>query len=389
MKILHITPSYKPAYVYGGPIYSVSAICEAQAALGHDVTVFTTNANGATNLSFPKTKLNIISYVSVIYFKRITGDHTHISPVLWFKLCKTCKDYDVIHLHSWWSALIVGCAWILLFRGKRFILSPRGMFSGYSFTHNKLKIKKYILFKFLSYPVLCNQVFHATANSEKLEIVELFGADAKVFTLPNLLTFPLISESDIVQTNKLKKINILFISRIDKKKGIEILLEAVSYLSKKNIAYGLTIIGTGDSDYLENLHSLSKKINTDDNIVWKGLVEWGEKFNDILYSDLLVLPSYNENFANIILETLYAGRPVIVSKYVGLSDYVENNKMGYVIDTDPRELVLAIEKVISERPLWHEKSLEMHRKVKIDFNSNFLANEYIHAYSLLRNNDTV
>ena len=86
MTILQIVPSYKPAFVYGGPIYSISALCEAQAALGHTVSVFTTNANGGSNLDVPLGIVQSVNNINVTYFPRITGDHTHISPKLWLRL---------------------------------------------------------------------------------------------------------------------------------------------------------------------------------------------------------------------------------------------------------------------------------------------------------------
>lgn len=46
MRILHVVPSYLPAMRYGGPIYSVHALCAALARLGHDVNVYTTNVDG-------------------------------------------------------------------------------------------------------------------------------------------------------------------------------------------------------------------------------------------------------------------------------------------------------------------------------------------------------
>jgi len=50
LKILHVIPAYKPAYVYGGPTRSTAELCEALANKGHEVTVYATKANGKTDL---------------------------------------------------------------------------------------------------------------------------------------------------------------------------------------------------------------------------------------------------------------------------------------------------------------------------------------------------
>jgi len=388
MKIIHLTPSYKPAYVYGGPIYSVSALCKAQVAIGHEVFVFTTNANGSENLSVPLNEVQWINGVGVRYFPRITGDHTHVSLKMWWYLYKEAKNYHIVHLHSWWSILMMGCAWILKFKGIPFILSPRGMFSFYSFNHNIHPIKKKVFFGWLSKPVLKSQTFHATANSEAKEIKSLFGENAKVFTLPNLLQFPELSlhtiqnDSKVITSNSNSPIKLLFISRIDKKKGIELLLTAIKLLKNAGINVELTIIGTGSDSYLKKLKQLVDSLEIANNVVWKGSVEWRAKFDDILHTEVLVLPSYNENFANIILETLYSGRPVILTKYVGLSDYVAENNMGWVIDTKPEDIVDAVKNYSEEKQVWKEKALSMHHQVEKDFNQKFLAEQYVMNYKI-------
>ena len=380
MTILQIVPSYKPAYVYGGPIYSISALCEAQAALGHKVTVFTTNANGVNNLNVPLGSIQSINNVGVIYFPRITGDHTHISPKLWLHLFNDAKKYDVIHLHSWWSVLMIGCAWILKLKGVKFVFSPRGMFSNYSFNHNTNLIKKGIFFNLLTKPVLRKQIFHATAPSEENEIKELFGINTNSFTLPNLLQFPELSLSALQNHQQKDTVNLLFISRVDKKKGIELLLKAIQLLKKEKLSIHLKVIGTGSNDYIQELKDLANSLGISEIVEWKGSVEWKAKFDDILNADILVLPSYNENFANIILETLYAGRPVILTKYVGLSDYVSSQNMGWVIDTSPEDIVDAVKKYMTDKLDWQSKSFQMHHQILADYNQTVLAEKYISYY---------
>ena len=379
MTILQIVPSYKPAFVYGGPIYSISALCEAQAALGHTVSVFTTNANGGSNLDVPLGIVQSVNNINVTYFPRITGDHTHISPKLWLRLWRDAHKYDVIHLHSWWSVLMIGCAWILKIKGVRFVFSPRGMFSNYSFNHNINPIKKGVFWGLLTKPALKKQVFHATAISEQQEIEQLFGKDVSVFTLPNLLQFQDLSVEAIQMHHQKEIVNLLFISRVDRKKGIELLLKAVQLL-KEQVPVSLTVIGGGDEDYVEELKQLATSLAISELIIWKGAVEWRAKFDDILNADLLVLPSYNENFANIILETLYAGRPVILTKYVGLHDYVSANNMGWVIDTNPEEIATAVKEYASNKTLWQDKSVKMHQQILKDFNQRALAEKYINQY---------
>src|SRR5262245_35937718 len=53
LRLLHVVPSYLPATVYGGPLYSIHGLCKALAEYGHDVSVFTTNLDGERDMDLP------------------------------------------------------------------------------------------------------------------------------------------------------------------------------------------------------------------------------------------------------------------------------------------------------------------------------------------------
>src|SRR5687768_15867377 len=99
MKILHVTPCYKPAYIYGGITESISRLCTAMAQSGHSVYVFTTTANGNKELPVVAGKEHDVDGVKVIYFRRLTKDPTHVSPALWTHLWKNCHRFDAVHIH--------------------------------------------------------------------------------------------------------------------------------------------------------------------------------------------------------------------------------------------------------------------------------------------------
>ena len=91
MNILIVIPSYKPAFVYGGPIYSVSRLAEALVQIGNSVTVYTTNANGAEDLNITIGESVDVDGVNVLYFKRWTRGHSNFSPTLLLRLIKNAK----------------------------------------------------------------------------------------------------------------------------------------------------------------------------------------------------------------------------------------------------------------------------------------------------------
>ncbi|HEU0065269.1 MAG TPA: glycosyltransferase, partial [Flavisolibacter sp.] len=172
MKILFISPSYKPAYCYGGPTVSVSQLAETLVQLGNEVTIYTTTANGKTELEVKENERVILNGVAVYYFKRLTGDHTHISFALWNKLNNTVDQFDIIHLQSWWSILIAGSAFICAIKKKKYIISPRGMLSAYTFQTGSSFYKK-ILHQLIGKRLLKNSYLHATSVLEWKELLKL------------------------------------------------------------------------------------------------------------------------------------------------------------------------------------------------------------------------
>jgi len=329
MNILFIVPSYKPAYVYGGPIESVAKLCEGLTLRGHNVDVFTTTANGEKELSVLPGKRMNVGGVLVTYFRRVTGDPTHVSPALWKRLYSTVGSYDVVHIQSWWNILVVISALICHVKGAKVIVSPRGMLSRYILNSGSSRAKK-IIHNTVGRYALSRSYFHATAASEYEECTGLIKG-WKGFVIPNILSLP-----DIPITKKGNSVfTLIFLSRIHPKKGLEILFEALAKI-EANIV--LNIAGTGEADYINTLKILAQKLKIEKKIHWLGWLDRTEKFNALMQADLFVLVSRNENFANVVIESLHMGTPVLISEDVALSGFVRENNLGWVSSLDPDDV---------------------------------------------------
>jgi glycosyltransferase involved in cell wall biosynthesis len=321
MKILHIVPSYKPAYIYGGPIESVSKLCEGLVKAGHDVDVFTTTANGKTELPVEAGKTINIDGVNVTYFKRITKDHTHISPALWKHLYINVKSYDIINIQSWWSFLVIIAACICHFKGVKVVVSPRGMLSPFIFNSGQVRKKK-LIHALIGRWALSKSWFHATADAEVIECKKVIPG-WKGFMIANNVTLPdlpLVKKENDVFT-------LIFMSRIHYKKGIEMLLHAVRDLPFPVL---LRIAGSGNTEYTHRLKMIVKDFGIEDKVEWLGWVDRESKFKILMDADLFILTSFNENFANVVVESLHMGTPVLVSEEVALSKFVRDHNVGWV-----------------------------------------------------------
>ncbi len=369
MKILIISPSYKPAYYYGGPIYSVAYLAE-NLNKQNEVLVLSTLANGKEELTFQPNSKQDINGVSVLFFKRQTKDHSHFSIGLFQYLWNHGNSYDVVHIQSWWNLTAIFSALIAYIKGMKYIVSPRGMLSPYTYNSSAFKrIIHFIIGDFL----LKKSVLHLTSIDEENKIKQL-NPLYKTFVLPNYI------DTTVIKTDRVasEKFGLLFLGRIHQKKGIDILLDSLSMLS---FDFELNIVGEGDKMYEQELKLKAEKLGIQNKIHWLGSKLAEEKYKMYTNADVMILPSRDENFANTVLESLLCGTAVLLSKNVGLSDFVDKNELGWIYNAEAKELKIAIEKAhkdVSKRNKIREIAASI---VMNEFNAEELTNKYLNNYT--------
>jgi glycosyltransferase involved in cell wall biosynthesis len=373
LKILHLNAAYKPAYVYGGPTMSVAMLCEYLAAAGHEITVFTTTANGPTELPLSEDGV-LIDHVTVFRFKRVTFDHTHFSPGLLRRLWREARGFDIVHVHAWWNLVsVLGCL-VALIRGVPVVVSPRGTLSAYSFaTHNK--VVKRLIHLLLGKPLLQKCHIHATSEQERAAVKKLIKP-TRVFVLANLVSLPAYTIRQAVPAGG--ALRLIFFSRIDAKKGLDILFRA---LARVTIPYSLTVAGNGDPGYIAGLQQLATGLAIAGNLTWAGF-QSEDKFRLLSTHDLFVLPSRDENFANTIIESLAVGTPVLISDRIGLKDYIQANQLGWICGATVSALAAAINAIGTD----HLQALAAIRQmapplIYRDFAPEQLVRQYIQQYT--------
>ena len=352
---------------------SVSMLSEQLVKAGMMVDVFTTTANGKTELAINTGKPVMIDSVNVTYFARITKDHTQFSPTLLIHLWKKAKDYDVIHIHAWWNLVaVLGCL-VATLKKVPVVVSPRGTLSSYSFGNKNNGIKA-LIHQLATRPLLKKCFIHATSDNEYRSLKKIVQAK-KFFNLPNFIR---LEENKSYSKPKPEKfLKIIFFSRIEEKKGLDILLNA---LKEVTLAYRLTVAGDGQAAYVEALKELAKKNNIDAFVDWVGF-QGDRKFELLHQHDLFVLPSYDENFGNVIIESLSVGTAVLIGDNVGLADYVIENRMGWVCETNVSSVSLAINAINNQRDELLRIKKEAPNKILNDFNANNLVPKYIDIYN--------
>lgn len=161
-------------------------------------------------------------------------------------------------------------------------------------------------------------------------------------TAPVLLTTTEVRDSLVEDYDNSRRTgeirNLLFLARLDKRKGIYETIETFALL-KKGYPY-LTLNICGDSDdrqFVQEVKNFAAKKNVKD-IVFHGAVVGREKIQAFKDNDLYILPTYEEGMATSQLEAMAFGLPIISRPEGGIKDHFVNGEMGYLVDSlDPHE----------------------------------------------------
>ena len=225
--------------------------------------------------------------------------------------CNLLNDIrpDIVHVNCCWmpqSAFTQKWAQKL---GYKVILSPHGMLEPWIISRHYWTKKVPALLLYQKAAVVNADCIHATAESEKVNILKL-GYNDKIEVVANGIDVDSIAMKD----NWGSKKNILFLSRIHVKKGIEFLLEAVATLKEKMDGYTVNVAGEGDTEYIVSLKNKAKSLGIENMLNFCGGVYGEKKWKLFREADVFVLPTYSENFGIVVAEALACGTPVITTK---------------------------------------------------------------------------
>lgn len=362
---------------------SVARLAEELASAGQDITVLATTANGQTELNVPVGVPQNVDGVIVYYFKRWTKDHTHFSPALLWFLHQEIKRHKrnkqlIVHIHAWWNLVSIFACFVAKWHGIKVVLSPRGMLTSYTLGNRNSRFKE-LLHKFIGKKLLAYSHIHATSLKELEDVSKNFEVNG-ITVIPNFVAFPNSNFPPTETSTNQNDYQLLFISRVEQKKGLELLFEA---LTKVDIPWQLTIAGSGENSYLDQLRQLTATLGIAQKIKWLGHVPNEKKFQLMAGKDLMVLTSYNENFANVVMESLAMGTPVLLSQEVGLADYVSNNELGWITSLNSEDIAAQLTSSFQDVGKRQYIRSIAPRLVKEDLDSNKLKAQYMNMYQHL------
>lgn len=350
MRILHVVPTYIPAWRYGGPIHSVHGLCRALAARGHDVHVATTNVDGDSDSDVRLDGPVALDGVAVHYFPSARMRRLYYSPPMHRYLAAELARFDVVHTHSTFLWPTTAAARIARVKGTPYVLSPRGMLVGELIRRRSRWLKQAWIALFERRNVESAAAVHFTSVVERDDVLAAGFRPRRTFVIPNGFDPPPQDRGAAAIPPGLPRPYVLFLGRISWKKGLDRLVAALAQAAGVN----LVVAGNDDEGYWPTIAALARELGVDGRIYYVGFVEGDAKSALLSNAVALALPSYSENFANVVLESMAAGTPVAVCPEVGAAEIVAQTASGIVAAGEPAVFGAALARLVADRALRDE-----------------------------------
>ncbi len=393
MKILHIVPTYVPAYRYGGPIESVHNLNVGLVKAGADVTVYTTNIDGFGVLDMPLNREINMDGVKIWYFP-ITFRPWQYSYNLHKFLVKNAENFDLIHITSVFLSISTLGAYYAKKLKKPYVISPRGNLMISPLNKGRMKwFKKWLYILFIERRNLRDaDVVHFTVSSEKDDYIKNKFPYKRLIVLPNIINASRFNRTDIIPAYLRNRFNlqidkkiVLYLGRLNWIKGFDTLIPSFKKVIEKEPKAVLIIVGGDDNGYKKSIVDLIEKNNLVEFVLFTGALTGNEKKSALSDSDLFILPSYSESFGMAAIEAMFFEVPVIVTEGVGIASIIKKAKAGIVIKKDEKELSRAIIAVLSNMDKFKEMRKLGKRLVEREFSQNRIAKQFIMEYRMIIN----
>lgn len=248
---------------------------------------------------------------------------------------------DIVHVNCCWTP---DCAMIQRLaqkRGYKVVLTPHGMLEPWIIKRHYWTRKVPALWLYQKAAVQRADCVQATAESERDNLLKLgYNSNIKVVRLG------IDAESIEMKRSWKKSRQILFLSRVHVKKGINFLVEAADVLHNELQGYKILVAGEGDADYVEAMKRMIWDRGLQDIVKLIGGVYGDEKWRLFQTSDFFVLPTHSENFGLAIAESLASGTPVITTVGTPWSD-LNSSEAGAWIEIGTKPLVETLRRFLS------------------------------------------
>jgi glycosyltransferase involved in cell wall biosynthesis len=357
LKILQVVPYFPPAYAFGGPVIVSYQISKELVRRNNQITIYSSDAKDMkTRICLSDQKISDsmqVYYFRIISMKIVEWLNLFITPGLFIRGNKEIKNFDLIHLHEYYTFQNIIISYLADKFNIPYVVQTHGSLTMVG-AHKKWKWLYNACFGFR---ILKNASKIIALNKMEAQQCNSMGIlDNKIVIIPNGLD--LSQYANLSPKNSFKnKYNItnhqkiiLYLGRIHKTKGIDLLIKAFAYLFHEMKYFNaLLVIAGPDDGYLNEARSLVSSLGVSDLVLFTGFINNQDKISVLVDSDVFVTPSFY-GFPITFLEACATGTPIITTNFGDKLEWIDG-QVGYVTTFSHNELAKAIYAVISNDEL--------------------------------------
>jgi len=358
MRILQVTLGFHPARAWGGPVQIVHQNGRELARRGHDVTVYCTNLLDKKHAIAPGTFEREVDGLRVRYFStwRLPFWPGTLGPI-WLPdlpatLASEIRTFDVVHLNGYRNLMLVPAAQAARRAGVPFVIQPHGAIP---VIVNSLAVKR-LYDRWLGRQELDGvSAVIVGQQSEREQALSLGIAPERIRIIPNGLASdgnaqPVPEAGSFRRRYRVPndRLLILFLGRINRKKGVDMLVEAFARMRTRDTH--LVIAGPDDGQLAE-VTTLIERHDLGDRTTLTGLLSGSDVGAAYRDSDLFVLPCRTDTFPMAIVEACQAGMPMVVTDGCEIADLLRD-RVASIVPFDPGDFAEAMDTLLEDRDLY-------------------------------------
>jgi glycosyltransferase involved in cell wall biosynthesis len=379
MRVLHVISGLDPRA--GGPAAAVAGLASAQLREGLDVRVIST-WRGSSAPPDDALRKRIAAPVTLVGPAR---GKLQRHPDLKRQVDRAVADADIVHVHALWEDIQHQAARAARRRRVPYIFRPCGMLDPWSLAQSQWTKKLYLAWRLRADLNGAATLHYTAARARDLAaplalrpptLIEPNGVSLDEFDpLPPAGSFrqryPQVDQRRVV----------LFLSRLHRKKGLELLLAAFAGAEVGNAM--LIVAGPAEADYLDSIRRIVRRHKLDDRVLFTGMLYGAERIAALADADLFVLPSHQENFGIAVIEALAAGTPVIVSDQVNIYQEIVDAGVGEAVPLDGAKLAAALSRWLGDSALREAASKRARPFVRARYDWHQIARRWVKHYARL------
>lgn len=390
LRIVHIVPSI--SLVYGGPSQMVRGLAAAQAAAGAEVTILTTNANGDRGqapLDVPLNQPIPEAGYHVRYFRCAPFRRYKFSLDLLTWLAAHAQDFDIAHIHALFSPISTAAATVARSRRLPYLLRPLGTLDPADL--RKKRWLKQIYGRLLERPNLAGAAAVHFTSDQEAKISERFGAQTRDWVIPLGVSLPEPETAPSPEAMRAKyglpgdRPLVLFMSRLDPKKGLELLIPALEAIAAEGLPFHWVVAGANPQDpaYEAQICAQIQQSAIAPHTTLTGFVTGPDKLGLLRAADLFVLPSYYENFGIAVAEAMAMGIPVVISDQVHIWPAVQQAGAGWITPCTVPDLIANLKSALDPAANRAERGRQGQLYAQKIYSWSAIARQTLDAYRTL------